>query len=355
MKMITVVAATLSVFPLVASASTYEPMQHRTFEHDGVEREYFVHVPDGASGKLPVVLAIHGYTSTATGFAVFHDLNSHANENGYIVVYPQSSHFVVDDSDRPYRATSWNFFVGDALDPDGGPQCSVDADQYPCPPECGACDRCDWASCYDDMGYFERLLDAVESEYDTDTSRYYALGMSNGGMMTLRLGCDMSSRFAAIAPIAAQLPVGFNCDPDVDLPMIHLGGGKDDTVRLDGAASGDGFFYTSAATLATKWAGALQCESGPDAWETELSNKAELSCTAYTSCSVDGHAVVSCVDSDETHNWPARRPGGAWPTCVTHQQYDTMPEQRHCEPRTEYGPHIGMDIIWAFFKSVSRG
>ena len=353
MKLITVVAATLSVFALVASASTYQPMQHRTFEHDGVEREYFVHMPDNASSKLPVVLAIHGYTSTATGFAVFHDLNSHANENGYIVVYPQSSHFVVNDSDRPYRATSWNFFVGDAPDPGAGPQCSVDADQYPCPPECGVCDRCDWASCNDDMGYFEKLLDGVESEFDTDTSRYYALGMSNGGMMTLQLGCNMSSRFAAIAPIAAQLPAGFNCGPTTDLPMIHLAGGKDNTVRPDGGRNGDGFFYVSAADTAAKWADALQCESGPSTWETELSSKAELSCTAYTSCRVDRHEVVSCLDPEETHNWPSRRPGGAWPTCVTHQQYNTMPEQRHCESRTEYGPHIGMDIIWAFFETVS--
>ena len=79
MKSIAVLAAILSVFSLAVSASTYEPMEHRTFDHEGVEREYFVFVPDGASGKMPVVLAIHGYTSTATGFAVFHDLNSHAN------------------------------------------------------------------------------------------------------------------------------------------------------------------------------------------------------------------------------------------------------------------------------------
>jgi len=354
MKLINVFAALLITLPLPVSATNYEPMEHRTFEHDGVEREYFVHVPDDASGKLPVVLAIHGYTSTATGFAVFHDLNSHADKKGYIVVYPQGSHFVAEDSERPYRATSWNFFVGDTPDPEAGPQCSADAHHYPCAPECGVCDRCDWTSCYNDMGYFEKLLDAIESEFDTDTSRYYALGMSNGGMMTLRLGCNMSSHFAAIAPIAAQLPAGFNCAPTTDLPMIHLGGGKDNTVRIDGGINGDGFFYVSVTELAADWAEALHCESGPGEWETELTNKAELSCMAYSSCKVRGHEVVSCVDPDETHNWPARRPGGAWPTCVTHQQYETMPEQRHCEPRTESGPHVGMDIIWSFFERYRR-
>jgi poly(3-hydroxybutyrate) depolymerase len=173
--------------------------------------------------------------------------------------------------------------------------------------------------------------------------------MSNGGMMVLRLGCSLSGRFAAIAPISAQLPAGFDCGPTTPLPMLHLTGGLDDTVRPDGKPSGDGFVYVSSVATTASWARALDCNAPVTAWETEESRLAGVVCTAYTDCGAEGQAVVSCIDPDETHNWPARRPGGAWPTCVTSQQADVMPEQQLCEARTVYGPHRGMDLIWSFF------
>jgi polyhydroxybutyrate depolymerase len=211
-----------------------------------------------------------------------------------------------------------------------------------------------WATCNDDLGYFDALFDIVEANYDTDTSRYYALGMSNGGMMTLRLGCDRSSRFAAIAPIDAQMPAGYACQPNTLLPMIHFSGGKDDVVRSDGKPSGDGFIYVSVTDTAANWAASLQCESGPQPFETDLSRAAGLTCTSYSACEAGENAVVACSDPDETHNWPARRPGGAWPTCVTSQQAESMPEQRLCEPRQETGPHRGMDVIWEFFERFEQ-
>ena len=108
------------------------------------------------------------------------------------------------------------------------------------------------------------------------------------------------------------------------------------------------------ASAASTWATDLQCEAGPVAWRTDRTAEAGLECTAYSGCSVSGHPVIACVDPDETHNWPGRRPGGAWPTCVTSQQQDDMPEQRLCEPRQESGPHLGMDIIWAFFEQYEQ-
>ena len=74
---------------LLAGTAAADGMDRRTIDHDGVEREYFVHVPKNASGKLPLVLAIHGYTSTATGFQVAHDLNFHADQHDYIVAQPK--------------------------------------------------------------------------------------------------------------------------------------------------------------------------------------------------------------------------------------------------------------------------
>ena len=325
-----------------------ESMLRRVIMHDGVEREYFVHVPNDAGTQLPVVVAIHGYTSTATGFEVAHSLNPHADANSYIVVYPQGSHFVVD-GDTPYRVTSWNDLAANMPPKPEGPHCVEGAYEYPCPPDCETCNRCAWTSCADDLGFIEKMLNAVQAEFNADTERTYVLGVSNGGMMALRVACDLSDRFAAVAPIIAQLAPGYACGPSTDLPMMHLFGDEDDTVRADGLPGGDGFVYTSAEKTAATWAEALACDAGASQWENNFSIAAGLECTAYTSCRVDGNEVVSCMKPGGRHDWPGQRIESIPPTCVTAEQHESMPGQPRCAA-SDAGPvHAGMDLVWDFF------
>jgi polyhydroxybutyrate depolymerase len=330
-------------------------MERRTVFHDGIEREYFVHRPKAGGERLPVVIALHGYTSTATGFAAAHGLNRHADEHGYVVVYPQGSHFLASDSQgHAFRVTSWNDLAanrGPALE---GPHCTADSDRYPCPPECGECKRCDWTACYDDVGFIRKVLDAVQSGYSTDEQRYYLLGVSNGGMMALRLGCNLSDRFAAIAPIIAQLAPGYECGPATDLPMLHLFGGKDDTVRYDGKAGSDGFIYTSAAKTAATWATAMACKQGPTHWENRDSRNAGLLCTAYSDCRVAGQEVVSCMDPEGEHAWPGQFVQGMPATCVTAEQFESLPGQPHCPEASGAYEHFGMDLVWDFMSRYRR-
>ncbi len=336
------------------ASGTAQKMIRGVIEHDGIEREYFVHVPKGADRPLPVVVAIHGYTSTATGFQAAHNLNPHADLKGYIVVYPQGSHFTVSgEGDTSYRVTSWNDLAANMPAKAEGPHCTDERYEYPCPPECGSCNRCAWTSCYDDLGFIEKMLDAVQSNYVTDTSRYYLLGVSNGGMMALRLGCNLSGRFAAIAPIIAQLAPGYACGPTVDLPMLHLYGGKDNTVRFDGQPGGDGFIYTTAAKTASIWAEAMSCETGPRHWENEYSRSVGLQCTAYSDCRIDGHEVVSCMEPGGGHDWPGQRVRSMPATCVTPEQYESVPGQPRCPASTDETVQAGMDLVWDFFSRYS--
>jgi polyhydroxybutyrate depolymerase len=327
----------------------------RVIVHDGIEREYFVRLPAGATVPMPVVLAIHGYTSTATGFETAHGLKHHADAKGYLVVYPQGSHFPVDVPEgSSYRVTSWNDLAANLDQKPEGPHCVEDAAVYPCPPECGSCNRCSWTSCYDDAGFIEMVLDAVEAEFPTDPQRYYMLGVSNGGMMALRLGCNLSARFAAIAPIIAQLAPGYACGPSVSLPMLHLYGGKDNTVRYDGLPGGDGFIYTTAAQSTKVWAEAMSCKQGPKPWENEYSKAMGLVCIAYADCEAPGHEVVSCMDPEGGHDWPGQRIRTIPATCVTPEQYESMPDQARCTEASGEVVHAGMDLVWNFFGQYRR-
>jgi polyhydroxybutyrate depolymerase len=329
-------------------------MLRRVLRHEDIEREFFVHIPRGAilgTAELPVVIAIHGYTSTATGFQAAHGLNRHADEHGYIAVYPQGSHFFADvgQGGAPL-ITSWNDLAANQAQTAAGPHCTTDSIHYPCPPECGECTRCGWTTCYDDVGFLTKLLDATLAEFPIDAERVYLLGVSNGAMMALRLGCERSSRFAAMTAIIGQLAPGYACGPEADLPMLHLYGGQDETVRPDGmAGSIDGFIYTSAAETASTWASAMACETGPAPWQNEISEQAEFACTAYSNCAVTGHEIVGCMDPDGGHVWPEQGVKGMPATCVTAEQYASLSAQAHCEPGTGEYSHLGMDLVWDFF------
>ncbi len=340
--------------PAFTGDDPYPVLDHHTFVHDGVMREFFVHVPEGHEHRLPVVIALHGYNSTATGFAAYHDLGAHADEHGYLVVIPQGTHFAHRAAGQAYRVTSWNMLGHAGPDSDSSNQCLPDATRYPCPPNCAHCDRCTWASCGDDLGFFETLLDVVGSRYDTDPGRYYLLGVSNGGMMALALGCALPERFAAIAPIIAQLPAGAGCAPPSPLPMLHLSAGRDETVPPDGGPASDGFVYQSAQETVVQWARAMACQEGPVDWQSAPGTALQLNCSAFTDCAGGSQEVVMCSDPDEAHLWPGRRPGGPWPTCVTSQQSEAMPEQSPCAPRSDDGPHLGLDLIWEFFSRFER-
>jgi len=332
-----------------AAAGDRNPLERWTLSHDGVEREYFVHVPANSGGTHPVVVAVHGYTSTATGFAYAHGLLQHADANGYLLVLPQGSHFLAGEGQDAWRVTSWNDLAANQPPRDAGPHCAADHTRYPRPPECAEFNRCAWTSCYDDLGFIDRVLDEVEARYATDTGRYYLLGVSNGAMMALRAGCDRSERYAAVASIIGQLAPGYDCGPTSNLPMLHLFGGADDTVRYDGTAAGDGYIYTSAAQTAATWAQALACSVGPVNWQNELSDAAGFRCTAYRNCRVAGQEVVSCLDPTAGHEWPQQGYAGISATCVTAEQYRSMPGQPHCAAADSAYRHLGMDLIWGFF------
>ena len=58
------------------------------------------------------------------------------------------------------------------------------------------------ASTADDVAFFNQMLDQLESKFSVDSSRIYALGLSEGGFMSMRLGCALGDRFAAMEPSA---------------------------------------------------------------------------------------------------------------------------------------------------------
>jgi polyhydroxybutyrate depolymerase len=181
---------------LRAEAPISDPEQHLNV--NATDRVYLVHVPKTlAQGKpAPLVMVFHGGGGHATNMPRFTQFDTLADREGFIVVYPDSFN------------KSWNDSRG--LSP------------------------------ADDVGFIRLLLDRLQHSYKIDKKRIYATGISNGGFFSMRLACDLSRKFAAVAAVAATMPEPLLpvCKPSAPVSVMFIHGTKDPLVRIDGGPIG---------------------------------------------------------------------------------------------------------------------
>ena len=173
-----------------------------SLDHDGLLREYILYIPDSYSGTepVPLVFNFHGYTSSAESQMVYADFRPIADSEGFLVVHPQGTE---DNLGNPY----WN--VGAFFHPGG------DAD---------------------DLGFTDALVDHIAFNYSIDLNRVYATGMSNGGFFSFHLAGLLSTRFAAVAPVAGTMTTYTfeNYDPQHPTAILQIHGTADYVVPYDG-------------------------------------------------------------------------------------------------------------------------
>jgi polyhydroxybutyrate depolymerase len=146
------------------------------------------------------------------------------------------------------------------------------------------------------------MLDELEKLYCVDTKRVYAAGFSNGGMLSQRLGCELSNRIAAIGPVAG--PLAFDsCTPSRPVPVIEFHGTSDFVVfynggSLSGAKSVD-------ETIAF-WVANNTCT---DSQPQSVYSNGDSSCVEYQSCAASA-AVRLCTVDGGGHQWPGGTSAG---------------------------------------------
>ena len=233
-----------------------------TLSSDGQSRTFNVHVPASydPARRSPVVLNFHGYSSNAAQEDYLAQMSAKADKVGFIAVHPEG------------LMNSWN---------------------------AGACCGNSAQTSVDDVGFVRDLLDQLEGTLCVDARRVFATGMSNGGFLSHRLGCEMSERIAAIAPVAGVLALA-SCNPTRAVPVIEFHGTADTIVAYDGnAAQG---FPDVASTFAA-WAKRDGCVGQP----TETYRNADAHCATYATCA-GGAAVALCTIDGGGHTWPGGTP-----------------------------------------------
>ena len=282
--------------------------RQRSLQIGGLQRSYRLHVPSSVDAErvAPLVLVFHGGGGTPEQIERESRFSELADREAFIVAYPAG-----------YRR-SWN---------DGRGSDAVAAQRD------GS----------DDVGFVAALIDDVGSTFRIDSKRIYATGISNGAMFSHRLGIALSSRIAAIAPVAGGLPQSLltRFVPQAPVsalivhgtldPLVPYRGGE---VRVLAGARGS---VAGAEESARQWAAHDGCGTTPVAEPaTDLADGCTMTRLAYPNC---GHAtsVVLLRLDGGGHTWP----GGS--------QY--LPERwvgRVCRKLD------GAALIWQFFRQHAK-
>jgi polyhydroxybutyrate depolymerase len=151
-------------------------------EHEGHARRFRVHVPPSAGREAVALIVLHGGGGSIEKIEEQTRLSRTAAERGFVLVYPNGN------------GTQWN---------DGRPEAAAGGD---------------------DVGFLTRLVGEMKKVASIDEKRVFLAGVSNGGMMTLRMACERTALFAGYAVISASMPKALAplCKPSAPVSIVFV-------------------------------------------------------------------------------------------------------------------------------------
>lgn len=283
-------------------SSAFAQTQQFSFSFVGKKRFYLVHLPKSLNKKQPasLVVALHGGGGNMNIQAndEYYKLISQSDKTGSILVFPNGF------SRLPRgKFATWN----------AGTCCASARDNKS-----------------DDVGFIREVVKKVSNDNNIDKDKVFAIGMSNGGMMSYRLACEASDVFKAIAAVAGTDNT-INCSPKKPVSILHIHALDDDHVLFNGGLGPKAISkkaetsFNSVDVTISKWIKFNQCSKQPS---KVLSVKGAY-CDLYSKC-LSHSSVKLCVTEKGGHSWP----GGK-------------------KPRGDQNSSMAIsanDIIWDFFK-----
>ena len=215
---------------------------------------------------MPVVFVFHGGGGRAESTRTQTHMSDAGAANGFIVVYPNGTGMLKD------RLLTWNT---------------------------GSC--CGYArnNGVDEVAFVRAMLDSVTRFYRVDTKRVFATGLSNGGMMSHLVGCALSDRFAAIAPVSGELSVP--CKPANPVSVMIIHGTADKNLPYEGGPGEralERHDVKSVSFAVDAWVGFNRCTAKPSIITTSA-----LVHSTYSGCA-SGTNVELYKIIDGPHAWP---------------------------------------------------
>lgn len=294
---------------LLFNASSFAADKSQTLTHDGQQRSFLVH-NFSAGQPTSLVIVLHGGGGSAENVASQTGFDRVAQREKIIVVYPNGS------GRREDKLLTWN---------------------------AGHCCAYAMQNKVDDVGFISALIDHMLAHHPIDPKRVYVTGLSNGGMMTHRVGYMLSDKVAAIAPVIAAV-YGDETLPAYPVPTLIINGAVDESVPPDGGTLGAG--RSSRPLLRRMLGNAADSDVLPASAQVDFWSKAN-GCQHVTTAQLKNALWIQhsdCRSNAEVQFYSVANNGHAWPG-------GTAPREAAAKPSADFD---ASDVIWKFFEQHPR-
>jgi polyhydroxybutyrate depolymerase len=276
----------------------------RAVQVGGLERKYWVHLPQEHSAKIkwPLLIQLHGGGGEGRQLNALTGFYALADKQKFIVFSPDAIERNWNDGRGDFNARSHVTNV-------------------------------------DDVGFISFLIDSAVSELNADPGRVYLTGISNGALMTHRASCQLSQKIAAIACVAGNFPYGMASvlSPSRPMPVLLINGTDDPLVPYNGGN------ITFGALVRGK---VLSVADTVSFWATKNGCRADPAISNLPDVADDGTSVVTsrypvCAGSAEVILYTINNGGHTWPGGL---QY--LPEGMIGKTCRDFN---ASEAIWGFF------
>lgn len=189
----------------------------------------------------------------------------------------------------------------------------------------------------DDVGFVRELISSLKSQLPIDVTRIYATGISNGGMFTARLACELSDVLTAIATVAGPLPANLSRSHPTPIAVLGIQGDADPRLPFDGTrANSKAGQINSVVDTMNFWASINSCNLTPIIKHLPSTVNDGTSINQFT-YSCGSAEVVYYIVHGMGHTWPPH-----------------PPEKFEFEAGLTSQNINATDVIWDFFSRHSR-
>jgi len=181
-------------------------------------REYILRAPENYDDEsaTPLLINLHGFGNCAYSYLEtvgdFFGLHELADQEQFLIAYPQGAFH--DEKDDTY----W-------IPGDNGIENIYENDIY----------------------YLEQLVIDVANDYNVDLDKVFAVGYSNGGMMTYSLACNSNHVFSAVGIMSGAM-LEEDCLLEMSIPIINFHGIADEVLPYEGNE-----YYRSVSEIVDLW------------------------------------------------------------------------------------------------------
>jgi len=323
---------------------------------DDVDRNFLVRLPKGYDPQrhYPVVILLHGMNQDPDDIERLTQFDQLADKDGIIAVYPAALHGRWNVGVRPaerqqatpmgprrrggyggggypgggYPGGGYPGGGGGGGYPGGGgggqqhPNREPDEERKP--------------ATADDVAFVNQMLDQIGTKYSVDSSRVYALGLSEGGFMSLRLGCALGDRLAAVGAVGAAMPKTMICLPSRPVAAVMINGTSDPVVPYGGGTEKNLQLSTlSAEDSAKAWARIDRCAEKPE--------KSKLSAHEKGGMETKVDTYAGCHENAQVTLYSVKGAGNTWPGG---EQYE--PENAVGKTSQDLNAN---EVVWSFLVS----